>query len=216
MNIYPSPPRPGPRHLPPLGPGQDIYLLPPGPGMNIYPPPPPRTRSGHLPPPPPGPGQDIYPLPPDQVRTSTPPPGPGQDIYPPWDQVRTSTSSPPWDQVRTSTPSPPRTRSRHLPPPRGPGQDIYPPPPPRRHAGGRYASYWNAFLFDVQRNQNTGLLWLSNYNYVYFKFSMATWFVKTRNRFSKQEYIPMFTAPFLLSTPSSHPHQRPLPRCMLG
>ena len=56
-------------HLPPLGPGQNIYPPPPGPGQNIYPPPPtwdqvrtstpPGTRSEHLLPPPPGPGQNI-------------------------------------------------------------------------------------------------------------------------------------------------------------
>ena len=84
-----------------------------------------------------------YPPPPppqDQVRMSTPPPpspppgtrseclptplGPGQNVYP----------LPPWDQVRMSTPSPPGTRSECLP------------SPPPLHAGGRYASYWNAFL----------------------------------------------------------------------
>ena len=95
---------------------------------------PPRTRSEHLSPP--GPSQNIYPLPPPRTRsrTSTPPP------------------TLPRDQVRTSTPSAP------LPSP-GPGQNIYPlplgtrsehlppSPPPRLHAGGRYASYWNALLY---------------------------------------------------------------------
>ena len=106
------------------------------------------TRSEHLPPPdqvrtstplPPGPGQNIYPpepgqniYPPDQVRTSTPlPPGPGQNIYPLPPEPGQNIYPP--DQVRTSTPP-------------GPGQNIYP-LPPRLHAGGRYASYWNAFLF---------------------------------------------------------------------
>ena len=104
-----------------------------GPSQNIYPPPP-RTRSECLPP--------LW----DQVRMSTPsppgtrseclppPPGPGQNIYPP----------------------PPGTRSECLPPPPlGPGQNVYPLPPhlrlghstPKLHAGGRYASYWNASLF---------------------------------------------------------------------
>ena len=45
----------------------------------------------------------------------------------------------------TTPPSPPRARSQHLPPP-GPGHNTSLPPPPRLCAGGRYASYWNAFL----------------------------------------------------------------------
>ena len=59
---------------------------------------------------------------PGHLHLPPPPPGPGQNVSP-----------------------------RHL----GPGQNVYPPPetwseclppPPKLHAGGRYASYWNAFL----------------------------------------------------------------------
>ena len=48
------------------------------------------------------------------------------------------------------------------PPPPGPGQNVYPLPPPplhRLHAGGRYASYWNAFLLEskniIKRTRKT-------------------------------------------------------------
>ena len=80
------------------------------------------TRSECLPPPP-GPGQNVYP-PRTRSECLPPPPGPGQNVYPP---------------------------------PPGPGQNVYPLPPnwnlvrtstpPRKlDAGGRYASYCNAFL----------------------------------------------------------------------
>ena len=46
-------------------------------------------------------------------------------------------SLPPWDQPGDNT---------SLPPP--PDQVTTPPPPPGLCAGGRYASYWNAFLFN--------------------------------------------------------------------
>ena len=97
-------------------------LPPPGPGQNIYPPQD-QVRTS-IPSPPPGPGQNIY-------TPSHPPPGPGQNIYPLRPPPLPGTRSehippPPRDQVRTSTPFP---------------------PPPRLHAGGRYASYWNAFLY---------------------------------------------------------------------
>ena len=85
---------------------------------------------------------------------------------PPWDQVTT----PPSPLDNTSHPPPPGIRSQHLPlgpghkPPSllGPGHNTPPPflgpgdntslplqasPPPGLCTGGRYASYWNAFLF---------------------------------------------------------------------
>ena len=95
------------------------------------------------------------PLPPrDQVRTSTPPPGTRSEhlpLPPTWDLV----TPPPWDLV--IPPPPPGIWSQHLPPPRDqvrtstpppppPGTWSLHPPPPKLHAGGRYASYWNASL----------------------------------------------------------------------
>ena len=52
---------------------------------------------------------------------------------------------------------PPGTWSLHSPPHLGLGHSTPPPPqlglghstPPRLHAGGRYTSYWNAFLFQI-------------------------------------------------------------------
>ena len=131
----------------PPGSSLDIYPLPPqdqvwtstpsplptspGSGLDIYPLPPQDPGSGLdiYPLPPPGSGLNIYPLPPqDQVWTSTPP-GSGLDIYPL---------------------PPPRIRSGHLPPPPPPQDQVWTstPPPRTLHAGGRYASYWNAFLLD--------------------------------------------------------------------
>ena len=90
-------------------------------------PPPLGPRSQHLPPPT---GQH---LPPPPLKHLPPPPGPGHN---------TSLPPPPWDQVTTPPPSSPLvTRSQHLP--LGPGHNTSPPP----CAGGRYTSYWNAFLF---------------------------------------------------------------------
>ena len=86
----------------------------------------------------------------DQVH----PPGPGT---PPWDQVHhpqgryTPRAGTPWDQVHPPGPgTPPGTRytprTRYPPPgqvhPPGPGT-----PPADGYCCGRYASYWNAFLF---------------------------------------------------------------------
>ena len=103
--------------------------------------PPPRDQAH----PPPGPGTHT-PLTSHHPPRADTPPGPGT---PP----RTSHHHPPRDQAH-----PPRTRhtpprTRHTPP-----RDQAPPhprsrPPPReadcsiRSTSGRYASYWNAFLF---------------------------------------------------------------------
>ena len=108
--------------------GQPPSSLPPprGPGHNTSLPP--GTRSQHL-------------LSRDQATT---PPSPGtrsQHLPPPWNQVTTPPSLP-RDQV--TTPPPPRARSQHLPP-RTRSQHLH---PPGLCAGGWYASYWNAFLFD--------------------------------------------------------------------
>ena len=103
---------------PPLGQGH----LPPLWDQDIYPPSGTRTSTplGTRTSTPPW-DQDIYPPPPSGTRTSTPPPR-DQDIYPP---PGTRTYTPPPSGTRTSTP----------------------PPSSRLHAGGRYACYWNAFLF---------------------------------------------------------------------
>ena len=69
---------------------------------------PPRTRSQHLPPPPP-----------DQVTTPLSPPG---------DQVTTPPSLPPWDQVTTPPPPPPPRDQITTPPP--PRDQVTTPPPP--------------------------------------------------------------------------------------
>ena len=130
---------------------------PPGPGR--YTPP---DQAGT----PPGPGnspQDQAGTPPDQVH----PPGPGR--YPPRpgtppDQVPPQTRYPLPDQADTPTP-----RTRQVPPPPGPGtppqeqagippDQVHPPPseaadPGIRSTIGRYASYWNAFLFNLFSSQ---------------------------------------------------------------
>ena len=140
--------------------------------------PPPGTRSEHLPPPAP-PWVRTSTPPSNQVRTSTPPPGPGQAIYPPpLEPGQDIYPLPSWDQVWTSTPSPPR-----------PGQDIYPLPPRRLHAGGRYASYWNAFLLCV---------FITNYDefpelYVWWTFHLimptTTASDISKNSYVKEEYF---------------------------
>ena len=76
----------------------------------------------------------------------------------------------PWTMSQ-HLPPPPGTRSQHLPPPRdqvttppSPRDQVTAPPPPPRdqvttpppppqvlYTGGRYASYWNAFLLCYQR-----------------------------------------------------------------
>ena len=115
-----------------------------------------ETRSQHLPPwttPPSPPGPDHTSLPPldntslppwDQV--TTPPSLPSLDntsLPPPWDQVTRPPSLSPSGQHLPPPPPPPGTRSQHFPPsPR----DQVTTPPPGLCAGGRYASYWNAFL----------------------------------------------------------------------
>ena len=99
--------------------------------------PPPGHRSQHLPPPPPW------------AQVTTPPSPPGHR----------SQHLPPPSGHRSQHPLPPRHRSQHLPPPPPPRAQVTTPPspppwaqvttpPPRGlYAGGRYASYWNAFLF---------------------------------------------------------------------
>ena len=151
--FLPPPPPPGPGHN--TSPPSDLVTTPPSPRDLVTTPPslPPRTWSQHLPPP-----WDLVTTPPfprDLVTTPTslflpppsppPPPGPGHNTSPPSDLVTTPPS--PRDLLTTPPSLPPRTWSQHLPPP----WDLVttPPslPPPRGLcAGGRYASYWNAFL----------------------------------------------------------------------
>ena len=133
------------------------------PDQTRYAPPVPGTPSGTRQVHPPRPGtspQDQAGTPPDQVHPPPPqdqagtPPGP--DRYTPQDQAGTpqDQAGTPLDQAGT----PPGTRQVHPPP--GPGR--YPPTPgPGRYNPlspeaansrirstiGRYASYWNAFLF---------------------------------------------------------------------
>ena len=155
--------------------------LPPPPQVNTLPPgqhlPPPRTRSQHLPPPPPdkhlppppgtrsqhlpSPGQHLPPPPWDQVTTPPSPsldntslPPPGQHLLPLWDQVTTLHSpldnTSPWLGSKVTTPP----LGQHLPPLPWLGSKVTtPPPPPGLCAGGRYASYWNAFLFTDLMNR---------------------------------------------------------------
>ena len=105
----------------------------------------PQARSQHLPPaPPPWPGHNTSP--PGQV--TTPPPPPGQVTTSP-PQPGRNTSPSPWLGHNTSLPSgkvitPPLARSQPSPPP---AKSQYP-PSPALCAGGQYASYWNAFLFE--------------------------------------------------------------------
>ena len=109
--------------------------------------PPPRTRSQHLPPPQ------------DQVTTPPSPPGTRSQHLPPpspWDQV---TIPPPPLTRSQHLPNSPGTRSQHLPSP--PRDQVRTPPSPRDQvttspsplglcAGGRYASYCNASLFNMK------------------------------------------------------------------
>ena len=101
------------------------------------PPPQDGTRSQHLP------------LPPGWDQVTTPPPSVistrSQHLPPPqgWDQV-TTPPPPGWDQVTT-------------PPRMGPGHNTSP-PPPGLCRGGRYASYWNAFLFPMKMDSLASLL----------------------------------------------------------
>ena len=125
--------------------------------------------------PPPGPGTPRAGTPPSPQSRHPPleqtPPGPGT----PPDQAHTRTRHTPPDQAppRAGTPPPPLPRSRHPPdqaPPR-PGT------PPReadasiRSMSGRYASYWNAFLFcDVD---SPPMIFYSLPN----KYFHVTWFI---------------------------------------
>ena len=125
-------------HLPPLGPGQNIYPLPPRDQV--------RTST---PSPPLGPGQNIYPLP--------PPPGPGHNtsLPPPLDNSTYPLPSPPLWTTAPTPPPPLWTTAPTLPPldnstyPPPLDNSTYPPSPPLRSMGGRYASYWNAFLLNL-------------------------------------------------------------------
>ena len=91
----------------------------------------------------PPPRTDTPPSPWDQAD----PPGTRQMADPPWDQ-----EDPPTDQADTP-PGPGRPpRTRQTPRPSRPPRDQAEPPPPeadssRRSMSGRYASYWNAFLY---------------------------------------------------------------------
>ena len=104
-----------------------------------------RTSSQHLPPSPLGPGLDSTSLPPGPGLDSTSLPSPSgtrsQHLPPP--RTRSQHLPPPRDQV--TTPFPSGTRSQHLSPGTRSGQHL-PPFPPELCTGGRYASYWNAFL----------------------------------------------------------------------
>ena len=152
------------QHLPP--PPRDEVTTPPSPPwdqVTTPPSPPPGNRSQHLPPSPPGTGHNTS-LPPSPLgtghnttllpgpghNTSPPPPGPGHNTSPPPPRTRSQHLPSPRDQL-TTPPSPPRAQITTPPsPPPGHRSQHHPPsPPPRLHAGGRYASYWNAFLFDM-------------------------------------------------------------------
>ena len=90
-----------------------------------------------------------------QKSTNQPPPGQGQRStnYPPPSQGQRSTTYPPHQGQRSTTPPGPGSEVNHLTPPaRVRGQ---PPTPNIRAlcAGGRYASYWNTFLFNVKSNE---------------------------------------------------------------
>ena len=104
-----------------------VYHLPPWPGHNTSP------LGQVITPPSPQPGHNTsLPLPPSQVTT---PPSPlGQVITPPSPQPGHNTSLPPPPSQVTTPPSP------------WPGHNTSPPPGHYAQAG-RYASYWNAFLF---------------------------------------------------------------------
>ena len=102
-----------------------------GPGYNT--PLPPRMRPGYNTPPRMRPGYNTSPPGWDQVTTPPPPRT--------WNLVTTPPPPPPgWDQVTTPPPPPPPTRRMR------PGYNTS---PPGLCAGGRYASYWNAFLFKI-------------------------------------------------------------------
>ena len=160
------PPRPGHNTSPP--PGSQV-TTPPSPRTRSQhlPPFPPRTRSQHLNPPSPRPGhnnplplpgtrsQHLPPFPLDQV-TTPPPLGPGHNTSP-RDQVTTPPSPSPRPGHNTSLPPPGPGHNTSLLPRLGHNtslplsgtrsQHLLPSLPPQPCAGGRYASYWNAFLF---------------------------------------------------------------------
>ena len=126
-------------------PGADT---PPGPGT------PPRAGT---------PPQTRYTHPPDQVH---PPPRPGtppQIRYTPLDQVHPPPPAPGTPPQTRYTPSgsrytpPPRTRNTPLGARYTPRTRYTPPapgtPPRYGHCCGRYASYWNAFLFSLKSSR---------------------------------------------------------------
>ena len=114
------PPRDQADGRPPLGPGR-----------------PPHRPSRH---PPPGPGR-----PPRDQADGRPPLGPGRPPHRPSRHPPRTRQTPP-DQAD------PPTKQTPPGPGRNPRDQAEPPPPPeadssRRSMSGRYASYWNAFLY---------------------------------------------------------------------
>ena len=143
QHLPPSPPGPG--YNTSLPPGYRSQHLPP-PWARVTTPPslPPGDRSQHLPPPP---GTRLQHLPPPHgYRSQHLPP-----FLPPPLGTGHNTSLPPplGTGHNTSLPPslPPGHRSQHLPPSPRAQVTTPPSPPPGLCAGGRYASYWNAFLF---------------------------------------------------------------------
>ena len=130
----------------PLGPGT--------PPDQVHPPrtrytPQPGTPPG--PGPPPGPGTNPQTRYAPQTRCTPPTRNTPQTRYP-LDQVHPpGTRYTPQDKVHPPGPGTPSQTRYTLPPP-GPGTPL---PPRYSHCCGRYASYWNAFLFDFF-SQNTG------------------------------------------------------------
>ena len=83
----------------------------------------------------------------------TPPPLPGSRHPPPRPGTPPDQAHPPWEQTPLDQTSP-RPRSRPPRPDKRPSPGADPPPPPKadcsiRLTSGRYASYWNAFLFNL-------------------------------------------------------------------
>ena len=154
--ITPPSPPPGTRsqHLPPSSQGQVTTppSLPPGPGHNTSLPP---LGPGHNTsfPPPPGPGHNTS-LPPPRTRFNINVAEIWTSLPPPWDQVTTPPSL-------TPPPPPGPGHNTSLPPSPPPAQDQVTTPPslhPGLCAGGRYASYWNAFLFLHNNHKSMVLL----------------------------------------------------------
>ena len=100
---------------------------------------------GEPPPPPPGLGHNTS-LPPKPGH-NTSPPKPGHNTSLPHLGPGHNTSPPNQVTIPPFLPPPGPGHNTSLPP--GPGHNTsLPPPPPGLCAGGRYASYWNAFLLD--------------------------------------------------------------------